>query len=131
VQATVNAGGDPPLDPRERVYGKALRIRMQGPGAFLDSLAILGHLPMDMDFPVIQYTDRTLFLKDKVLLHQLIMSYLTRAVVRRMLLRADLTVQMPYPPLPEESALYTTELKAVLEQALGMPVPGVLVSQAT
>jgi hypothetical protein len=128
VQATVNAGGDPPRDPRERVYWTAMRIRTQGPGAFLDSLGILGHLPMDMDFPVIQYTDRTLFLKDKVLLHQLVMSYLMRAVVRRMLLRPDLTVPMPYPPLPEETALYTTELKALLEQALGISVPGVLVS---
>jgi hypothetical protein len=129
VVATASGHEAPPLDPREQSYWKAQRIRAQAPGAFLDALGMLGRLPMDLDFPVIKYTDRTLFLKDKMRLHQLVMVYLTQAVTRRMLLRPDLVVTMPYPPTPEESTFYTTELRTVLEQALGMAVPGVIVAQ--
>jgi hypothetical protein len=129
VIATVGGHDAPPLDPREQAYWKAQGIRVKAPGAFLDVLGILGRLPMDLDFPVIQYTDRTFFLKDKIRLHVLVMGYLTRTVSRRMLLRPDLVVTMPYPPTPEESVFYTTELRAGLEQALGMPVPGVAVAQ--
>jgi hypothetical protein len=126
VAASVNtADSAPPLDPRERAYLKAQLIRARGPGAFLDCLGMLGRLPPDLDFPVIQYTDRTLFLKDKVLLNAVVTGYLVRAVVRRMLLRPDLVVTMPYPPTPEESAFYARELTSMFEETLGMRVPGV------
>lgn len=129
VQATVGAGHAPAADPRERAYQKAQYIRSQAPGAFLDSLGMLGQRPPELDFPVIQYTDRTLFHKDKPLLHALVMGYLTRQVVRRMVLRADLGVTMPYPPTAEERAFYGRELRAVLEQGLGMAVQDLAVAE--
>jgi hypothetical protein len=117
-----------PNEPVERRYWKAQRVRSQSPGAFLNYPLIITALPMDFDFPVIAYKDRTVFLKDKFTLHLFVTGYLTRAVVRRMLLRSDLTVSMPYQPLPEEITLYTGELGQVLENALGYRVPGVSVS---
>lgn len=128
VDASVAAAPEPPQDPSEHAYWKAQRMRREEPWTFLNYPFILGRLPMDLDFPVISYRDRTLFLKDKLLLHQLVLGYLTRAVVRRMLLRPDLSVAMPYTPTPEETTFYTTELSAVLEGAHGYRAAGLVIS---
>ena len=128
VDASVAATPEPPHDPSERAYWKAQRMRRDMPAAFLNYPSILARLPMEFDFPVITYRDRTLFLKDKLLLHQFVLGYLTRAVVRRMLLRQDLAVTMPYAPTTEETAFYTAELAAVLEGGLGYRVTGIALS---
>lgn len=129
VQASVTAAGGPPAEPREFTYWKAQRIRSQTPGAFVDPLrTTLQGLPMDLDFPVIRYTDRTLFVKDKERLHRLLLGYLVPAVLRRMLLRPDLNVQMPYPPTAEESTFLAGELKGWLEQTLEVTLPEITIS---
>ena len=117
-----------PSDPVECRYWKAQRVRSEAPGAFQNYPFILARLPMDFDFPVITYKDQTLFLKDKATLHQLLMGYLTRAVVHRMLLRSDLAVSMPYQPTAEERAFYTSALTQLLEELVGYHIPGISVS---
>jgi hypothetical protein len=127
VEASVAASPDMPDDRVERIYWKAQRVRRQAPGAFLDYPFLLGRLPMDFDFPVIAYRDRTLFLKDKIALGSFVIGYLTRAIARRMLLHADVRVALPYDATGPEKAFYTAQLGAVLEGALGTRVPGVSV----
>ncbi|HEY7305967.1 MAG TPA: hypothetical protein VH601_17715 [Bryobacteraceae bacterium] len=128
VTASVESSPQMPSDPVERRYWKAQRVRSESPGAFMNYPFIIARLPMDFDFPVITYKDRTLFLKDKLTLHLFVLGYLTRALVRRMLLRSDLAVKMPYQPTEEETAFYTGELTKLLEDALGYRVPGVSLS---
>jgi hypothetical protein len=128
VRTSVESSPQMPKDPVEIRYWKAQRIRLEAPGAFLNYRLIIARLPVDFDFPVIAYKDRTMFLKDKVSVHISVMTYLTRALVRKMLLRTELTVGMPYSPTAEEKAFYTNEVNQVMEDGLGFRVPGVSIS---
>lgn len=128
VDASVASSPHMPDEPYERMYWKAQRVRSEASGAFLNYPYIIARLPMDFDFPVIVYKDKTVFLKDKASLRFFNIGYLTRAVLRRMLLQANIGVTLPYSPLEAEKASYTAELEHILEGLLGFRVPGISVS---
>ena len=123
VDASVASSPHMPDEPYERMYWKAQRVRSEAPGAFLNYPYIIARLPMDFDFPVIVYKDKTVFLKDKASLRFFNIGYLTRTVLRRMLLQANIGVTLPCSPLEAEKASYTAELEHILEGLLGFRVP--------
>jgi len=78
---------------------------------------------MDINFPVIQYGDRTVYHSNKALLVPLTRFYLVRAALRAILLRDNVSLKLPYRPKNAEEVSFLREtLIQDLESAIGLRI---------
>ncbi|MGZ8876231.1 MAG: hypothetical protein ACXW1F_07085 [Halobacteriota archaeon] len=132
AQLAVQGGNTVPLDPVEQVYRKAQHMRVEQPAIFLNYPwfvfpATREHLAkrIDFEFPVIKYTDKTLFTKDKEKLNLLNIFYLCRLATRTLLLKDTVDLKLPYDPLDEERVQYARAIQEMLSAATGAKMPKV------
>ena len=78
---------------------------------------------MDFHFPVIQYSDRTVYHKNKALLESLTRFHLVRSALRAILLRDRVSLKMPYRPKdPQEVSFLRETLVQDLESTIGLRI---------
>jgi hypothetical protein len=132
AELAVEGGNTVPLDPVEQVYRKAQQMRVEQPSIFLNYPwfvfpATREHHAKRIDFvfPVIRYTDKTLFTKDKEKLDRLRIFYLYRLATRKLLVKDTLDLELPYDPLEEERVQYARAIREMLSEATGAKMPKV------
>ena len=74
-------------------------------------------------FPVIEYSDKTLYMRDKDALWWLSMQHLLTKTMRQVVLGKTLTVTSPYRGAPEEAKALTSGLQEMLQNLFGRPFP--------
>jgi hypothetical protein len=74
-------------------------------------------------FPVIEYADRTFYMRDKDALWDLTTQHLLTMTMRQIMLGTTLTVTCPYRGAPAEAETLTTWLRAELQMLFGRPFP--------
>ena len=73
-------------------------------------------------FPVIEYSDKTLYMRDKDALWWLSMQHLLTKTMRQVVLGKTLTVTSPYRGAPEEAKALTSGLQEMLQNLFGPPI---------
>ncbi|KEF41620.1 MAG: hypothetical protein ER33_10665, partial [Cyanobium sp. CACIAM 14] len=74
-------------------------------------------------FPVIEYADKTVYMRDKDALWSLTTQHLLTCTMRQVMLRKTLTVPCPYRGDPEEAEALTLWLRDELERLFDRPFP--------
>lgn len=130
TQATAAQHIGLPGDFQEATFVTASQWRASAPGIFQnygwvlqgDDAAHAAFLS-EFHFPVMQYRDRTFYLKDTVRLSSLTREYLVRATLRAVLLRDKISIRMPYRPKDDkELAFFREGLVGDLAEIIGIRI---------
>jgi hypothetical protein len=119
-----------PEDFQEATFVAATQWRASAPGIFQNYGWVLqgddaahAAFQSEFHFPVIQYRDRTVYLKDTERLLSLTREYLVRAALRAAFLRDKMAVRMPYRPKdPKEVAFLRETLVGDLAEIIGIRI---------
>lgn len=119
-------------DPVEQIYRKAQQMRVEQPSIFLNYPSFVlsaapEHVAMlcDFEFPVIKYTDKTLFLTDKATLNNLLIYYLGRLATRKLVLKDRIDLPLPFDASDEEKGGVARDVHEMLSSASGAKIPEV------
>lgn len=125
-----------PMNVYEEIYWKSQYIRAKNPGFFTNfPFFIYGgdpqsmKLKMDFEFPVIQYSDRTFFLKDRAKLHLILTNSLSRIATRHMMLGNKIKLKLPFDATSDEKIFFRNEISMILTKALGFDISNYITMQ--
>jgi hypothetical protein len=104
-------------DSQELIYINACKYRMEYPWIFEDYSFLLKGTNefhdvfiQNFNFPIIQYSDRTVYHKDKMFVLESVIWYLIRFALRAILLRNHISLRMPYRPKDQSEVSLLQEL---------------------